>query len=209
MAWRGPTDLATRDQAGDHAFVDPAVAFVGMYRIAGSLLVLRWPFWGAIVAVACDLLDLLLFDLFVTYGGWAGMADYQAFDKWADQVYLAAFLWVALRDFAPTPRLIAVILWASRFAGFAAFEAGWLPREALLLFPNLFEFWFLAVAFTMRYRPAFTWTPSRSAVVLAVLLAGKLAQEWALHVGRVFDSMTFLEALGSLWDAVGAPFRRH
>jgi hypothetical protein len=187
--------------------VDPVVAFVGAYRVVGSLFVLRWPFWGGIAAVVCDLFDLLLFNLFATFGGWPGFDGYQAFDKWADQVYLAAFLVVALRDFEPGPRLVAVALWLFRLVGFAAFEAGLAPREALILFPNLFEFWFLAVAFTMRYRPGFAWTPRRSAVALAALLGGKLVQEWALHVGRLFDSFTFLGALGSIWDAISAPFR--
>jgi hypothetical protein len=184
--------------------VDPVVASVGLYRIAGSLLVLRWPFWGGVAAVACDLFDLLLFNLFVVHGGWAGIDPdtYQAFDKWADQVYLAAFLYVALRDFAPGPRLIAVALWLYRCAGFLAFEAGWVPREALLLFPNVFEPWFLAVAFTLRYRPSFAWTPVRSAAVLAVLLGAKLLQEWALHAARLFDSLTFLGVLESLWESL-------
>lgn len=184
--------------------MDPVLVTVGLYRIAGSLLVLRWPFWGGVAAIACDLFDLLLLDLFTTYAGWAGFAGYQAFDKWLDQVYLAAFLWVALRDFAPGPRLVAAGLWAFRLVGVLAFEAGAVPREALALFPNLFEPWFLAVAFTLRYRPAFAWTPGRSAIVLAVLLILKLAQEWALHVARLFDSMTFLGALESIWDAVTA-----
>ena len=38
------------------------------------------------------------------------------------------------------------------------------------------------------------------------ILAGKLAQEWALHVGRIFDEMTFLGVIGSIWDAITAPF---
>ena len=187
--------------------MDPVVAFVGLYRVAGSLLVLRWPFWGGVVAVACDLLDLLLFNLFVVYAGWPGFDGYQAFDKWVDQVYLAAFLVVAVRDFASGPRLVAVALYLFRLVGFAAFEAGWAPREALILFPNVFELWFLAVAFTMRYRPAFAWTPARSAAALGVLLGVKLVQEWALHVARLFDGMTFLGALVSIWDALTAPFR--
>lgn len=187
--------------------VDPVVAFVGLYRIAGSLLVLRWPFWGAIVAVVCDLGDLLLFNLFIVYGGWGGLADYQAFDKWADQVYLAAFLFVAIRDFAPLAKRIAVGLYLFRIVGFALFEAGVLPREALIVFPNLFEFWFIAVAFTMQYRPTFTWTPGRAAAGLTILLTGKLAQEWALHIGRVFDEMTFLGAIRSIWEVVTGPFR--
>jgi hypothetical protein len=199
--------LLYASEAGtDDVAVDPVVAFVGLYRIVGSLFVLRWPFWGAIVAVVCDLCDLLLFDLFVVYGGWKGFAGYQTFDKWADQVYLAAFLIVALRDFSPLPKRIAVALYLFRLVGFVAFETGIAPREALFLFPNLFEFWFIAVAFTMHFRPAFVWTPAPAAGVLAVLLVGKLVQEWALHVGRIFDQTTFLGALGSIWHAATAPF---
>jgi len=188
--------------------MDPVVAFVGLYRVVGSLFVLRWPFWGAIVAVLCDLCDLLVFNLFVVYAGWNGFAGYQTFDKWADQVYLATFLVVALRDFAPLPRRIAVALYLFRLVGFITFEAGIVPREALFLFPNLFEFWFIAVAFTMRFRPASVWAPTRAAAVLAVLLAGKLVQEWALHVGRLFDGTTFLGAIESIWHAVTAPLIR-
>ena len=186
--------------------MDPVIALVGLYRIIGSLFVLRWPFWGALVAVVCDLFDLLLFDLFVVAGLWSGFEGYQTFDKWADQVYLAAFLIVALRDFAPLPKRIAVVLYGIRLVGFIAFEAGVAPRDALFLFPNLFEFWFIAVAFTMRFRPAFAWTRPRAAGALGVLLAAKLVQEWALHVGRLFDQMTFLDALGSIWHALTTPF---
>ena len=188
--------------------MDPVVAFVGVYRVAGSLLVLRWPFWGGVAAIACDLLDLLLFDVFRTYGGWAGSDGYQAFDKWADQVYLAAFLVVAVQDFPDVPRRVAAALWLFRFVGFVGFEAGWLPREALIIFPNLFEFWFLAVAFTLRYTPGFRWTASWSGLSLIGLLGLKLVQEWALHVGRLFDELTFLGTLHSIWDAITAPLRR-
>ena len=187
--------------------MDPVFAFVALYRVVGSLFVLRWPFWGSLVAVLCDLCDLLLFNLFVVYAGWTGFIGYQTFDKWADQVYLAAFLIVAIRDFAPLPKRIAVALYVFRLVGFVAFEVGIAPREALFLFPNLFEFWFIAVAFTMRFRPSFVWTPVRSVGILSVLLVGKLAQEWALHVGKVFDQMTFLGALESIWHALTAPFR--
>jgi len=47
----------------------------------------------------------------------------------------------------------------------------------------------------------------RPPLVLAVLLAGKLVEEWAIHVGRLFDGMTFLGVLESLRDAMTAPFR--
>ncbi len=171
----------------------PVVVIVGLYRIVGSLVVLRWPFWGALVAIAVDLTDLLLLDLLVPtgLGPWP---DYQAFDKWADQVYLLAFLVVALRDFRPLEKWIAVALYLFRLVGFVAFELG-APREMLFLVPNLFEFWFLAVVTVAHVRPGFAWTPGRAAAVLGLLLGAKLVQEWALHVARLFDSFTFLEAL--------------
>jgi hypothetical protein len=48
--------------------------------------------------------------------------------------------------------------------------------------------------------------PARAAGVLAVLLARKLVQEWALHVGRLFDDTTLLGALESIWNALTASF---
>ena len=185
--------------------MDPVIGLVAAYRVAGSLVVLRWPFWGGVVAVACDLGDLLLFDIARTYGGWPGFDGYQAFDKWLDQVYLGAFLIVAIQDFPTVARRIAVALWLFRFVGFLAFEAGVLSRDALILVPNVFEFWFLALAFTLRYRPSFRWTIGRSAAILIVLLAGKLVQEWALHVGRLFDELTFLGGLRSIIEFISGP----
>ena len=37
------------------------------------------------------------------------------------------------------------------------------------------------------------------AAVLAVLTVLKLVQEWALHVGQVFESMTSLQFLEEVW----------
>jgi hypothetical protein len=186
--------------------MDPVVTLVFAYRVAGSLPVLRWPFWGAVLAILCDLFDLLLFNLAVVMFGWPGFDGYQAFDKWADQVYIGLFLIVALRDFPRSAKVVSIVLYAYRLIGFVGFETGLLPRDALVLFPNLFEFWFVAVAFTRRYRPSFAWTPSRSAAALAVLAVAKEAQEWALHVGRLFDGVTFLQALDAIRRAVVAPF---
>jgi hypothetical protein len=173
------------------------VGIVALYRIVGSLVVLRWPFWGAILAIGVDLTDLLLLDVLVQ-GGVGPWPDYQSLDKWLDQVYLLAFLVVAVRDFRPLEKRIAVGLYLFRLAGFLLFEVGG-PREVLFAFPNLFEFWFLAVVIVGRLRPSFVWTPVRAAAFLGVLLVAKLVQEWALHVARLFDSFTFLDALGAIW----------
>jgi hypothetical protein len=122
-----------------------------------------------------------------------GIPDYQLFDKLADQVYLAVFLVVALRWSGPD-RTVAVVLYLFRMVGFLAFELTG-ERAVLLLFPNLFEFWFLFIAMLHHLRPGFAWTRPRLLAVLVPLLAAKEVQEWALHWARLFDDITFLDAL--------------
>lgn len=165
------------------------VVVIGAIRLLGSLPVLRWPLAGGILAILVDLSDLLLRDLLDL----GGIPDYQAFDKWADQVYLLAFLFVALRWAGPE-RTIAIALYAYRLIGFAAFEVSG-QRELLLLFPNVFELWFLLVAAVHRFRPGLTWRPLGIAAVLAVLIGLKEVQEWALHGARLFDSVNSLQAI--------------
>jgi hypothetical protein len=165
------------------------VLVIGLIRIAGSLPVLRWPLAGGLLAIVVDLSDLLLRDVLDL----GGIPNYQAFDKWMDQVYLAAFLVVALR-WADPERAIAVGLYLFRLVGFVAFELTG-ERALLLLFPNVFELWFLCVAAVHRFRPGLQWRPAATALVLAVLAAMKEFQEWALHGARLFDSISSLDFL--------------
>jgi hypothetical protein len=162
---------------------------IGAIRILGSLPVLRWPLAGGILAIVVDLSDLLLRDVLDL----GGIPDYQAFDKWVDQVYMGAFLAAALRWAGPE-RAIAVGLYLFRLVGFVAFELSG-ERALLLLFPNVFELWFLCVAAVHRFRPGFAWRPAVTVAVLAVLLAIKEFQEWALHGARLFDSISSLDFL--------------
>ena len=168
------------------------VLVIGLVRVLGSLPVLRWPLAGGILAILVDLSDLLLRDVLDL----GGIPDYQAFDKWADQVYLAAFLVVALRWTGPE-RTIAVALYAYRLVGFVAFEVTG-QRELLLLFPNVFEPWFILVAAVHHFRPQTTFRPVPSTVALAVLLVAKEFQEWALHGARLFDGISSLDFLDAV-----------
>lgn len=140
-----------------------------------------------------DLADLLVRDV-VDLGG---LPDYQSLDKWVDQVYLGCFLLVALR-WHGMERTIAVLLYLYRLVGFAAFELTG-TRELLFIFPNVFELWFLVVAAIHHFRPGFVWSLPWLGVTLGALTAVKELQEWALHVGRVFDGFSSLDALGSMW----------
>jgi hypothetical protein len=195
---------------------------IAIVRVLGSLPVLRWPFWGGLLAIAVDQSDLFLMNLLDL----GGVSDYQTFDKYLDQVYLLAFLVVALR-WQGAPRLIAVGLYVYRFVGFVAFEVTQ-ERDLLLLFPNLFEFWFLFVAGLMQFRPrvgngpkaapapgsvehsglnAGAYAPDVAKLwpVLCLLLALKLLQEYAIHYARWLDGFTAVEAVEAAWAWLTGP----
>jgi hypothetical protein len=168
------------------------VVVIAAIRIVGSLPVLRWPLAGGLLAILVDLSDLLLRDLLDL----GGVPDYQGLDKWIDQVYLGAFLIVALRWAGPA-RTVAVALYVFRLVGFLAFEFT-NDRALLLLFPNVFEFWFVMVAALGDARIA-AWSRGRLVVAVIVLTGLKEFQEWALHGARLFDNIGALEFLDLVW----------
>lgn len=168
------------------------VLVIAVIRIAGSLPVLRWPLVGGMLAILVDLSDLLLRDLLDL----GGLPDYQGLDKWLDQVYLGAFLAVALRWTGPA-RTVAIALYLFRLVGFLAFEITH-ERVLLLLFPNVFEFWFIAVAALGDIRIA-SWSRGRVALLVIVLTGLKEVQEWALHGAKLFDNIGALEFLDLAW----------
>jgi hypothetical protein len=169
------------------------VLVIALVRVAGSLPVLRWPLAGGILAILVDLSDLLLMDVLDL----GGVPDYQRLDKVLDLVYMTAFLVVALRWTGPD-RWVSVALFAFRMVGFAAFEVTG-ERSLLLVFPNVFEPWFLLVAVLHhRWNPV-PWTSWRLALALGGLLAIKELQEWAIHYARLFDAWTATGFLADAW----------
>ena len=67
-------------------------------------------------------------------------------------------------------------------------------RAVLLIFPNVFELWFLVVAALGPTRIS-AWSVGRLLLVLVSLTAIKEVQEWALHGARLFDSISSIEFL--------------
>jgi hypothetical protein len=165
------------------------------------LLVFRWALAGGVVAVLVDFSDLFMRNLLEL----GGVSNYQAFDKWLDQVYMLAFLAVSLRWTGPA-RTVSVVLYAYRLLGFVVFEATG-SREVLLLFPNLFEFWFLFVASLTHLRPGFEFTRRNMAFAGGVLLALKEFQEYVLHYGQWLDRFTAVEAVEAIFGWLMSPFR--
>lgn len=167
---------------------------IGLYRVAGALPVLRWPFAGALVALLTDFGDLFLMDWL------GGIGDYQRFDKVCDLAYMTTFAVVALR-WRPLERNVALALLALRLLGDALFELTG-ARAVLFAFPNVFEFWFIFVAARDRFRPALAIDGRVLAVVLPLLLAGKEVQEWFLHLDRFLDSYVATDVVADLWHGL-------
>ena len=164
-------------------------------RVAGSLPVLRWAFLGAILAILVDFSDLFMMNL-IQLGG---VTNYQAFDKWVDQVYMLAFLWVAVRQWDGAGRTIAIWLFALRLVGFVTFEFVQ-DRWVLMLFPNVFEFWFVAIAAQRHWWPEYEFTKTRIAMWLVICTALKLTQEYILHVWQVLDNYTAVGVVEAWWN---------
>ncbi len=170
------------------------VAVIALVRIIGSLPVLRWAFAGAVLAILVDLSDLFMMNLLDL----GGVPNYQVMDKWLDQVYLALFLLVALR-WPPVPAAVALPLYLFRLAGFAVYEVTE-TRWVLLAFPNVFEFWFLAVAAQRLWWPGFRYRLGSTALLLVAVTLAKFGHEWVVHGWQVLDSFTAVEAVEAIWD---------
>ena len=167
------------------------VLIVVAVRLTLPLVMFRRPLLGGILAMVADTADLVVFNIF----GFPD--DYQRLDKALDLYYLTIQLIIAQR-WARLPRTIAGGLYAWRLIGAVLFEATG-TRWVLLVFPNLFELWWLFVVAATRFRPDYELTPRRTAFWLVVLLTPKLAHEYVLHVWRVLDNYTLHDVVDAAW----------
>src|SRR5256886_1083762 len=170
------------------------VAVFVAFRLVSALPTLRWPFAGALLALVADFADLFLMDAI------GGISDYQRLDKLCDLGYIAAFLVVAAR-WSGLERIVAFVLFGYRMVGEVAFEVTG-QRALLLLFPNVFEFWFVAVAARRHYRRDRALTPRQASLALFILLVAKEAQEYFLHVDQFLDQFSALGALQGIWNTI-------
>ena len=171
---------------------------IAAVRLLGSLPVLRWPFYGALIAIAVDQSDLFIMNL-VDLGG---VNDYQTFDKYLDQVYLLAFLAVALTRWRGYERGVSAGLYAYRLAGFVAFELTQARIASCCSSPTSSSRGSYSsprgTNFSLEQRLAgrrFVW-------ICVALAALKLTQEFVVHYLKLLDGFTAVEAVEAIWDFV-------
>jgi hypothetical protein len=163
-----------------------------LIRLILPLSILRWPLAGGLVAMLADALDVVLIEIV------GGQFDHYAeLDKALDTYYLSLELIVSMRWVA-IAKWTSVALFAYRLVGVILFEVTQ-TRVFLVLFPNLFENFYLAYLVIVRAAPRFELTPARLAALLFVLLVPKLAQEYLLHYADAQPWDWTKRHLGGAW----------
>jgi hypothetical protein len=164
----------------------PALVVIAI-RLLVPLTILRWPLAGGLLALVIDAVDVVLVDAI------AGVLHqppefgpiYAQLDKWLDLYYLTLELVVARRWEELVPRRTAEVLFGWRLVGVILFEIT-LYRPLLVVFPNLFENYFLYILMARRWFPRFVPRTVRQSVLASVLLLiPKELQEYVLHYAQL------------------------
>jgi hypothetical protein len=163
-------------------------------RFLIPLLIPRYPLPAILAALLLDGVDQSIFQAF----GFNPPA-YQGYDKAMDVYYLAIAYLSTLRNWTSRPAIaVARFLFFYRLVGVAAFElTHW--RPLLLIFPNTFEYFFIAYEI-VRLR----WDPRRYGmrwwvtVAAAIWIVIKLPQEYWIHIAQL-DVTDTLQKYPWLW----------
>ena len=162
---------------------ETAVVFVAVVgaRFLVPLLIPRFPLPAILAALVLDGVDQTIFQAFGH-----DPPQYQGYDKAMDVYYLAIAYLSTMRNWTSRPAVqVARFLYFYRLVGVVAFElSDW--RPLLLIFPNTFEYFFIAYE-VIRLR----WDPARFGLRFWIVLAAviwvfvKLPQEWWIHIAQL------------------------
>ena len=163
--------------------------FVGVVatRLLLPLLIPRYPLPAIVAALVVDAVDQTIFQSF----GY-DPPGYQGYDKAMDVYYLAIAYLATLRNWTSMGAFaVGRFLYFYRLVGVLAFELSQ-TRLLLLIFPNTFEYFFIAYeGVRSRWNPlrfTLTWWVGAAALIWVVV---KLPQEYWIHVAQL-DVTDFL-----------------
>jgi hypothetical protein len=168
-------------------------------RFLVPLAIPRFPLPAILAALVLDAADQSIFQMFTD----DPLPGYQTYDKALDVYYLAIAYTSTMRNWRdPIAFRTARFLYLYRLVGVTLFEL-LDQRWLLLVFPNTFEYFFIAYEF-VRTR----WNPQRLGPVAIVGLAAfiwiviKLPQEWWIHVAQL-DFTDFMADHPAMWVVLG------
>src|SRR5947209_13998787 len=150
-------------------------------RFVVPLLIPIYPLPAVVGSLVLDAVDQSIFQAF----GY-NPPHYQGYDKAMDVYYLAIAYMATLRNWtSPSAYRVVRFLYFYRLVGVTAFElSGW--RPLLLIFPNTFEYFFIAYELVRTQRDPRRYTMRFWIWVAAVIwVVVKLPQEWWIHVAQL------------------------
>jgi len=168
-------------------------------RFVLPLLIPKYPLPAILACLVLDAVDQTIFQALTD----DPLLWYQSYDKALDIFYLSMAYVACMRNWKSGPAYrVAEFLFFYRIVGVALFEifdARWL----LFVFPNTFEYFFIAVE-VLRLR----WDIRRWSMRFYVILAAviwifiKLPQEWWIHIAQL-DFTEFMDERPYLWPVLG------
>jgi hypothetical protein len=173
--------------------------FVGVVavRLLLPLLIPRYPLPAIVACLVVDGVDQTIFQAF----GY-DPPGYQGYDKAMDVYYLAIAYLATLRNWTSMGAFeVSRFLYFYRLVGVVAFELSQI-RALLLVFPNTFEYFFIAYeGLRSRWNPlrfALTWWIVAAALIWVFI---KLPQEYWIHVAQL-DVTDFLAENPWAWGVL-------
>lgn len=157
-------------------------AIVVLARLIVPLAIPRHPVPALVTVLAIDAVDQSVFQAFTDIE----LDGYQTYDKALDVYYLMIAYASTIRNWGGGFAFqVGRVLWYYRLVGVVLFEyldARWL----LFVFPNTFEYFFLAIELWKSSRNPFTLTKRQViGIAAAIWVVIKLPQEWWLHVAEL------------------------
>jgi len=148
---------------------------VTIIRLLVPFTIFRWNLWGGLAATIVDALDVVM----ITAMGLGDFDNYHNVDKILDWYFLLFMAIVAIK-WKSVEKISSLSLFGWRTIGVIVFELTKI-RATLVVFPNLFLWWWLFVAARDKYFPDWELNWKRAIIVLLILLVPKMAQELTLH----------------------------
>ena len=165
--------------------MDPAVTTVFLAVVGARflipLLIPRFPLPAILAALLLDGVDQTIFQSF----GY-DPPGYQGYDKAMDVYYLAIAYLSTLRNWTSEAAVrVSGFLYFYRLVGVVLFEeTQW--RPFLLIFPNVFEYFFIAYeAYRLRRDPASLAWRAWIGVAAVIWVVVKLPQEYWIHIAKL------------------------
>ncbi len=152
---------------------------IALIRLLVPLVIFRWRFWGVILSIAADASDVMIMEKF-GFGPFTGQV-YNGYDKLFDIYNLFIEFLVVLKWSNPLAKKTGIFLFAWRMIGAAIYEIT-NTRAMLFWAPNIFEYFYLAVAGLEKYAPRFKLDSVKKLIIILLIVGiPNIAKEYYMH----------------------------